>query len=140
MADVLTHEQRDLLRRFLREQTGRAFAWGKCDCGLFLADWVMVAKGVPDPASSVRGTYSDGAGAEAAMGGGLMAFVASCAAVTGCPETTAPKDGDAGVIGLPDQGETCAIMSNNSWVFRTPKGIVWSRVTPGRLVKAWKVF
>jgi hypothetical protein len=135
VADILTK-----LPDFLLAQTRTTFAWGVADCGLLLADWVWCAQGGTDPAAAVRGTYSDQAGADAVLAahGGFQAYVEALAAAAGCSAAASPQDGDFGVLDMP-AGLTGGIMSNSSWVFRTPRGMAWSRVSPGRLVRAWGI-
>lgn len=140
MADILSPDTAAILSDFLRQQTGQAFAYGVADCGLYLADWVIAAKGVPDPAAHVRGTYSTAEGAAAALGSpGFLAFVADCAAAAGCPPTEDLQDGDFAVLDMP-WGLVGAVMTNGSWALRTPRGLAWSRATPGKVVQAWAVF
>lgn len=135
MADVLSK-----LQAFFREQSGRPFAWGSADCAFYLADWVMEAKEIADPAAAWRGTYSDQAGAAAILEaqGGFVALVTSLAENAACPVTADPDDGDIAIIDL-STGLTGAIMTSGSWAFRTAKGLAWTRVPAGRVVKAWRV-
>ena len=136
MADLLMN-----LPDFLREQAAKPFSFEtNTDCGMLLADWVWAAKGGADPAAAVRGTYHDQAGAAAILdaAGGFIDYVTGLAAAAGCPVTTDPQENDIGVIDLPT-GLTGGIMTNGSWAFRTAKGMAWSKVSAGRVVKAWRV-
>lgn len=58
----------------------RTFAWGEHDCLLFAADMVFEMTGV-DHATTLRGTYSDAAGA-----------VAAIQQLTGCTDAAAVVD------------------------------------------------
>ena len=63
------------LDAFLSRHRDRAFEWGRFDCALFAADW-LVALGRPDPAAQWRGAYAgvDGARRILAELGGLSAI------------------------------------------------------------------
>lgn len=137
MADLLSLK----LSAFLLAQAGKPFVWGKSDCGLLVADWILWAKGGPDPAASIRGTYSNQAGAEAILAavGGFTAHVGLLVEAAGCVATESPQDGDIGVIDMPKTGLTGAVMTNGAWAFRTGRGMAWSKAAPGRLVKAWSL-
>lgn len=142
MADILTpEEERAKLAAFLRLQTSQPSFWGVADCCLLLGDWVIEARGIPDPVAAFRGTYDSAEGAQAilAENGGIQNLVSSIAASVGLTETVMPVDGDIGIAMLPGGG-TGAIMTRGSWAFRTPKGLVWSLVLPWRIAKAWTVF
>lgn len=142
MADVLTEDQRKTLSRFLLRQAKFPHRWGTHDCGLFLADWMVITKSVDDPAADVRGTYSDRASAEAMLEsrGRLAGFVAHLAEACGLSPTEQPKDGDVGIIEMPKFGPTCGIMTRASWAFRSVNGLTWSKAVPGRIIAAWSVF
>ncbi len=47
-----------ILYEFLDSRRMMPFEWGRNDCAMFAADWVMIATG-HDPAAEWRGTYSD---------------------------------------------------------------------------------
>lgn len=132
MADILKK-----LPLFFRVQMNLPFYWGVSDCGLYLADWSVFLLGGEDPAAALRGTYSDQTGAAAALGDdGFTAFVDHLAISKGFVPTEEPQNGAIGVIDMP-AGLTGAVMSNGSWVFKTARGLVWAKTTPGKLVKAW---
>lgn len=63
------------MRGYLRETAGTRFEWGKCDCVLWVADFVRLALGF-DPAADLRGRYSTSFGArrEIIRAGGLLAL------------------------------------------------------------------
>ncbi|WP_425374178.1 DUF6950 family protein [Neorhizobium lilium] len=68
----------DLLDGYLAAEREKPFAWGvgNGDCLLFVAGWGLVLNGV-DFAAHLRGTYSDEAGARAAIeteGGAISYF------------------------------------------------------------------
>lgn len=141
MAELLNAWQRACLQEFLRMKAAQPHVWGKTDCGLMLADWLMMAKGMPDPVADLRATYRDAEGAGEVVGdGGFLAFVDKIATACACPVTETPGDGDIAVIDIPMVGNTGAIMTKESWAFKSPKGLVWARVSPGRVLRAWSVF
>jgi hypothetical protein len=77
------------------------FSWGSHDCALWACEVIQRMTGV-DPAASVRGTYSDAAGARAALhtlGGDTLRSVAeSLATAHGFPPVAIPlaQRGDLG--------------------------------------------
>lgn len=131
----------DALRRYLREAARTPFAWGRTDCCLFLADWVMAVRGI-DPAQPLRGRYISERGAERWLRrhGGLVATVGLCAAGAGLAPTPAPRAGDIGVVRAmgPDgkPREAGAICAGGRWMARTPGGLAGFRATP---LAAWRV-
>ena len=80
----------------------RQWQWGGCDCHLYPSDWVREVTG-RDPAASWRGTYSDEAGAHALLDrlGGTEALTARVMARDGFELTSAPVDGDIGLVAAP---------------------------------------
>lgn len=58
----MTSDPYTLLAEFLQAKRASRFAWGKNDCCLFAADW-LVALGKPDLMAEFRGKYSDALGA-----------------------------------------------------------------------------
>jgi hypothetical protein len=87
------------LTAFLREWARRPFAWGVCDCCLFLADWIVYCGG-DDPAADLRGTYSTERGMRRLLKarGGIEQVVAGCAARAHLTPTSAPQRGDVGLV------------------------------------------
>jgi hypothetical protein len=68
----------DLLAQFIEQRRNVPFKWGKVDCCLFAADWVLLATNL-DPASNLRGKYDSALGARRIIkrNGGLDAMVAN---------------------------------------------------------------
>jgi hypothetical protein len=141
MAELLTSEQSDALAQFLRSQASKRFRWGSVDCGLFLADWLMAARRLPDAAAEFRGRYdTEAACTEITSGRPLVEIVDELTEKVGITRSSAPIDGDLGVLKIPAAGETGAIMTRGSWAFRTQHGLAWSKVAPGRVLATWGVF
>ncbi|MET3837519.1 hypothetical protein ABIB58_002875 [Brevundimonas sp. UYEF29] len=126
-----------MLDAFLERMACRAFDDGAADCGLSLADWVMVARGCVDPAAHLRGRYSTPLGRERLLRrlGGMEAVVAGCAAHAGLNEAAEPQRGDVGVI---EHGERQygAICLGERWALQGD-GLV--TLVPDRVVRAWRV-
>ena len=94
-----------VLARELAAAAAKPFAWGSHDCCLF-ACGVCKALCGKDPAESLRGTYSDAAGAEAviaAHGGDLAALGREFAARYGLAEVP-PAQARRGDLGLAEAG------------------------------------
>lgn len=126
------------LDTYLRASAARPFAWGDCDCSLWVADWIWQVRGI-DPAAPLRGSYS---GEDAAMAiirraGGLAALAASLAERAGLRETANPRRGDIGVIWTPRQGQVMAIRNVIGWACKSRRRGIAERRFP--LVKAWAV-
>jgi hypothetical protein len=129
MAEFLTP-----LQAYLLAAVERPFCWGECDCCLFMADWIMAARGI-DPAADLRGRYSTQKGALKHIwrAGGLPALVEARMAAHGLARTDEPRIGDVGLV-MTDLGETGAIRMRAGWACKTERGVV---VRPFRLVMAW---
>lgn len=101
------------LQRFAGSINGREFVWGRRDCALVLADW-LIANGIGDVASDLRGAYGTEAECKALLAarGGLVRVVAACAAETRLKPAHEPRLGAVGVIGS-------AANANKQW------GAIW---------------
>jgi hypothetical protein len=78
------------LTAFLREAAARDFELGKWDCGLWLADWYMVATGNPDPAAHLRGEHN----------GVLVGHVLAITKALGVKRRSSTSDSCRGDIGI----------------------------------------
>lgn len=131
------------LPAFLADAGERGFAWGRNDCCLILADWVMAARGVPDPAAHLRGRYSTARGCARLQRrlGGVFELVASCARGAGLERTDTPGAGD---IGLTWQQATPggrwaltgSICTGRRWACLAIGGLVSA---PAEVFAAWRV-
>lgn len=131
------------LAEFLGESAGRDFAWGARDCGLWLADWVVAERGIPDPAAALRGRYGDRAAAHAALGRfGLALVVARLARAAGLARTQDPMPGDIAVIALPPKiGPTGTIRGRYGWVvLAAGRGLIRiAEASNPRVLAMWRV-
>lgn len=97
MADALI-----ALDRFLARAAESQTVWGSWDCHLWLADWVLAARGGGDPASGYRGRYRTPLGALRLLHreGGSEDLVARLAARADLEEACAssPAAGDVGLL------------------------------------------
>lgn len=123
------------LPEFLRVARARPFAWGRHDCALFAADWVLNETG-HDPAAAWRGRYRSEAGAARAIeaAGGLEeAFDAALRGVWGrCP----PPAAGVGVI-EGNAGPTGAIRAGRMWAALSPAGTCTVRALDVECIAAW---
>lgn len=122
-----------VLEAFLEQQLMRAFVWGKADCCLMLADW-MVANGRDDPASLLRGTYDseDGCHQVVEAAGGIVTLVGGCAASAGLIRVSEAVLGDVGVIGAHEARDRQwgAIFDGASWAVRWSNDILRLKARP----------
>lgn len=120
------------------------FRWGGSsgdDCTTFCATWASELTGT-DPAEDLRGTYRDGDGAHLILNkaGGIVPFMAGRLLAAGFAPTTAPMDGDIGVVRAPvgvgeGHKEIGAIRFGPLWAMLAPAGVVARRV---ECVAAWR--
>jgi len=125
-----------LLSEYLRTAAGRPFAYGRWDCGLFLADWIALVKGI-DPAADLRGRYGrleDVPG----IGGrrGLLGILTGLARRQRLAATRQPKPGDVALISIADAPAVGAIRGERGWLVLAEGGGI-SCAPAARLVKAW---
>lgn len=128
------------LASFLSESVHTPFAWGRRDCCLWLADW-LVALGRPDPAAHLRGRYSTERGCRRVLGreGGVLAVVGRCAQAAGLEPVTLAISGDVGVVevetahGVRQAGAICL---GRRWATLGEHGVVVAERTP---LAAWRV-
>lgn len=112
-----------ILSEYLRAACGTPGAWGRCDCFMFAADWVVSQTG-QDFAASYRGRYRTERGAlrHIAKFGSFQALVETCMTDIGLVKTDGPVMGDIGLIDSP-YGPTLAIRSAKAWVIKAPAGV-----------------
>jgi hypothetical protein len=93
------------LPAFLSRAAARGFRWGKHDCMLFAADWVLALTG-RDPAAAWRGTYFDEASAAGivAWNGGEGALLRRGLEAAGGWQVAddEPREGDIVLVRLPN--------------------------------------
>lgn len=105
------------------------WAYGRHDCCLWLADWVLEQRGI-DPAADLRGRYSTARGCARILkrAGGVAKIVGRCATIAGLAPTTDPQPGDVGVVIATNargkDEEVGAIKAGaDRWAFLTPTGL-----------------
>lgn len=128
------------LASFLERASLTRFEWGRWDCSLWLADW-LVANGYTDPASHLRGRYETALGCARLLRdeGGLLAVVTACAEKAGLRRTYEPRAGDVGVVeALTDRGRepVGGLCTGARWAILTHGGIMAGPTTP---LIAWEV-
>ena len=128
---------------FLIDLAARRFAWGRTDCALVLADWLLATGRNRDPAEHLRGTYATEAECVAVLkaNGGLLRLVARLAKDS-LLDRVPPADAQAGSIAVIRHGDPRrhfgAIRApSGRWAVKCTDGLVMLR-NP-RVVAAWKV-
>lgn len=128
------------LAGFLADSARTPFAYGRRDCGLWMADWVRLRRGV-DPAAHLRGRYHTELGCARMLkrGGGLFEVARGCFEGVGLRRTPAPKAGDVGVVEvLTAKGPATAgaIRTGVGWAALNPHGVMVGETTA---IAAWEV-
>lgn len=147
----------DIARRlpaFLQAAAGEPFVYGRSDCSMVLANWVLEITG-RDPAAELRGAYGDDEGWRALVqeAGGLIVLVRRLALLAGLHpiEPAAAAIGDIAVVeiaslareGVPfHAGAICSghnppgpvDAGKPKWVTKLSRGISRLQATP---LAAW---
>jgi hypothetical protein len=125
-----------LLTDYLRSAAGRSFAYGQFDCGLFLADWIALVRGI-DPAADLRGRYRR-LDEVPGIGGrrGLLGILTGLARRQRLAATRRPKPGDVALISIAGAAPVGAIRGERGWFVLAEGGGI-SCAPAARLVKAW---
>lgn len=103
------------------------FEWGRTDCCLVLADYVLDLTG-RDGAAHLRGRYTTKAGCNRVSGflrRGLPDVVGECAGIAGLPLTDSPQRGDIGVLQFSERvfaGGIC--LGPRRWAIKSPDGLL----------------
>lgn len=126
------------LRTFLLQYLDKPMQWGVDDCSLILADWWALNHGT-DPAAFLRGTYAneDGKRQVVDAAGGLVALVGKVATDAGAERTSAPREGDFGVVRVGEVAYAAICAPGGFWAIRSPTGITFTRDV--RLLRAWSL-
>lgn len=87
---------------YLDDVSGRDCAFGRLDCAVLMADWLMCC-GRPDPMPDRRGTYATERAYRAAIRseGGIVASCRARFARIGLRPTTSPREGDVALVLAP---------------------------------------
>ncbi|WLB43012.1 hypothetical protein QIH93_20920 [Bradyrhizobium ottawaense] len=136
------------LPEYLDDVAGRDCGYGRLDCAVFMADWLMRC-GWPDPMADRRGTYATERAYRAAIRseGGIVASCRRRFSRMGLREVQKPAEGDLVLVLAPftlRQGRaplcrpTGAIALRGGMValLDWPRGIVGARLP---VVAAWSV-
>lgn len=127
--------------KFMHEAAGRDQVLGKFDCCLWLADWVMRVKKIPDPAKHLRGKYTTKREYEALTGpfGPALTVSRICRKI-GLKPTDDPLLGDIGVTYIKGLGIVGTICGYKGWVILMQDNtILRLRDEDHKLVRAWRV-
>lgn len=110
------------LAAFLSEAGRNGFAWGRCDCMLFVADWAKCLTG-KDPGADWRGVCATEAEAMAVVedAGGMLPLLASCIEPFGWRRQDVPIEGSIVLVSVPRHA--------------TPISGVWTRKGAALLTK-----
>ncbi|MBD0416499.1 DUF6950 family protein [Oryzicola mucosus] len=132
----------DHLYAHLHRWMAEPFVWGKSDCILSLADYVM-SLGHPDPAAKWRGTYDSALTCQRVSGflNDPVRLIEEGVAPLGFARVQQAERGDIGVIRFTDDGKvvsTGAICLGNNWAVRGEQRLVIG--APISVVAAWRVF
>jgi hypothetical protein len=127
------------LAAFLAVAAGKRFRLGVHDCGLWLADWLMMTARQGDLAFDLRGRYRDEHELAALTGTrDVLRLLARRARAAGIARTTMPRPGDVGVIVIAGGRPTGAIRTARGWAVIGQGGGI-SRVVQARVLVAWAV-
>lgn len=127
------------LADYLESRHDMPFEWGKNDCCLFVADWLVILTGI-DPADELRGTYDDAATAGVILEshGGLESMVSARFAADGWhdePPVFAQR-GDIVTCDTPD-GVGLGVCAGSTIAMPGKSGLVHAPMTLAR--KAWRI-
>lgn len=115
------------------------FGLGSFDCGLYLADWCIEARGV-DPAAEIRGRYGSLAEALELTGvRSLPSMFGKLLRSIGIPRTRAPAYGDIAVIALPGRPPRGAIITSGYVVIADGGGLTRIPFERARRIAAWSL-
>lgn len=125
----------DLIDLTLSAWRRSQFEWGKSDCLLSLADY-LVARGCVDAGEGIRGTYATEQGAAAILAayGGAAALIER----TGLPVTGAPARGDI-VLMHCGNDQIGALCTGRGVAARRERGTVEIDLRFVKLIRAWAV-
>lgn len=135
------------LALYLDQVAGRACGYGRLDCAVLMADW-LVACGYPDPMPDRRGSYATAPAYRAAIRseGGIVASCRLRFARIGLAPTRTAKAGDVALVLAPFARRhdrllfrptgALAMSSDTFAVLDWPRGIAAARL---QLLAAWSV-
>lgn len=122
----------DKLSAFLAEAATKQQRMGYWDCGIWLADWYMVATGNPDPAPEARGAHY--------LDRDLPYAMRVIARRLGLARTRDPRRGDVGLVSLYKGHAVGAIFTGSLWCMLSDRnGIGGALPKNCRFVAAWHI-
>jgi hypothetical protein len=126
------------LRAFLLAAPGRPFAWGTCDCALWVCEWIKQRRGV-DPGARFRGAYQTARGCRRLLRreGGLLVLATHAFGQALLPIV---KDMAAADVVCVDAsfGETLGIaVSDRRVALKSDRGLIVSAAYP--VLRAWRI-
>lgn len=133
-----------LMAQFIESRLDTPFAWGTNDCGTFAADLIEVLTGV-DVSISIQRTYTDQAGAEAALlaaaGGGIVEFLNKVVTDYGMKEVhiNFAQRGDLSLYQHPVLGPTIVIVGMDGLRVIGPGDKGLAHYKKSDCEKAWRV-
>ncbi len=127
-----------LLKAFLAERAGRAWAPGRNDCALFIADWVLEQTGI-DPVAWARGTYrSIDEGLAKCAQPGLVRAVGRALRRAGLGLIRTPAVGDVAMVVFAGRA-CCAIRTERRFALYDEAGLNLVPAIAVRVIAAWRV-
>ena len=124
------------LAEFLSAAGRKGFAWGRCDCMLFVADWAMHFTG-RDPGAPWRGVCATEAEAMAVVdeAGGMLPLLASCIEPMGWRRVENPSAGDIVLVSVfKHPTPVSGVWTKNGAALLTKRGLV---IYPLPVIAAW---
>lgn len=130
----------EVIAKHLRRWATSEFEWGRTDCALVLADYVLDAVG-KDGAAHLRGRYQGWVGCERVSGfmrRGLTTVVGECASVAGLLPTDEPVRGDIGVLQFAERVFAGSLyLGDGRWAVKSTDGLI--TLNNPKVVAAWAV-
>jgi hypothetical protein len=118
----------------IADRMGQPFTWGAQDCCLFAADCAVIVGGA-DPASGLRGTYSDAASALRTLDS--IGGIEGAGARFGAPiRPLMALTGDVGLVPCGDR-ESLAVCAGSVWLAPAAAGLAAMPFDAARM--AWRV-
>ena len=128
------------LARFLDARRDLAFAWGRHDCALFAADWVLECTGI-DHAARFRGRYSTARGSAGALrrfGAGTLVATVTAALGPPLPGPLLAQRGDVAAMVAEDRSVALGVVEGAHAVYLQAEGGL-ARRPLAQAAAAWRV-
>lgn len=134
-----------VLIEYIERSALTPWEWGKMDCVMFAAGWVLGVTGI-DIAAPIRGKYATTSQARRLIkrNGGFLSGIGAHIDDCGFVRTRDPRDGDFGIVDapiamrdrMPVVGAVMAIRSGGLWVCKSERGMVAADMP---FAAAWKI-